>query len=39
MFGFENDSKDIFTRTVELMGDIGLDNATISLMVPYPAPR
>jgi radical SAM superfamily enzyme YgiQ (UPF0313 family) len=36
MFGFEDDTKDIFRRTVEVMGDIGLDNATISVMVPYP---
>jgi len=36
MFGFENDTKDTFRQTVELMGDIGLDNATISVMVPYP---
>jgi len=36
MFGFENDTKDTFSQTVEMMGDIGLDNATISVMVPYP---
>lgn len=36
MFGFDEDDKDIFARTVEMMGEIGLDNATISLMVPYP---
>jgi radical SAM superfamily enzyme YgiQ (UPF0313 family) len=36
MFGFDNDTKDIFARTVDVMGEIGLDNATISLMVPYP---
>ena len=28
--------KDVFARTVDIMGEIGLDNATISLMVPYP---
>lgn len=27
---------DIFQRTVDTFGDIGLDNATISLLVPYP---
>lgn len=36
MFGFDEDDKDIFARTVDVMGQIGLDNATISLTVPYP---
>lgn len=36
MFGFEEDDKDVFARTVDVMGDIGLDNATVSLQVPYP---
>ena len=36
MFGFENDDRDVFARTVDTLGDIGLDNATISLAVPYP---
>lgn len=36
MFGFDHDDRDVFARTVDLMGEIGLDNATISLMVPYP---
>jgi radical SAM superfamily enzyme YgiQ (UPF0313 family) len=36
MFGFDEDDKDVFARTVDRMGEIGLDNATISLMVPYP---
>jgi radical SAM superfamily enzyme YgiQ (UPF0313 family) len=36
MFGFEQDDRDVFARTVEVFGDIGLDNATISLCVPYP---
>lgn len=36
MFGFDEDDKDIFARTVDMMGEIGLDNATISLTVPYP---
>ena len=36
MFGFDGDDKDVFARTVDTLGDIGLDNATISLMVPYP---
>jgi radical SAM superfamily enzyme YgiQ (UPF0313 family) len=36
MFGFDADDKDVFARTVDVMGEVGLDNATISLMVPYP---
>lgn len=36
MFGFDGDDKDTFARTVNVLGEIGLDNATISLMVPYP---
>lgn len=39
MFGFDGDTKDIFARTVDAMGEIGLDNATVSLMVPYPGSR
>jgi radical SAM superfamily enzyme YgiQ (UPF0313 family) len=36
IFGFDGDTRDIFKQTVDVMGDIGLDNATISLLVPYP---
>jgi radical SAM superfamily enzyme YgiQ (UPF0313 family) len=36
MFGFDEDDKDTFARTIDVMGEIGLDNATISLMAPYP---
>jgi radical SAM superfamily enzyme YgiQ (UPF0313 family) len=36
MFGFDHDTRDIFRQTVDVLGEIGLDNATISLMVPYP---
>ena len=36
MFGFDGDDRDTFARTVNVMGEIGLDNATISLVVPYP---
>ncbi|MBV9469282.1 MAG: B12-binding domain-containing radical SAM protein [Abitibacteriaceae bacterium] len=36
IFGFDEEDKDIFARTVDVMGNIGLDNATISLLVPYP---
>jgi radical SAM superfamily enzyme YgiQ (UPF0313 family) len=36
IFGFDEDDRDIFARTVDVLGDIGLDNATVSLLVPYP---
>jgi radical SAM superfamily enzyme YgiQ (UPF0313 family) len=36
IFGFDEDDRDIFSRTVDTLGEIGLDNATISLLVPYP---
>src|SRR5262249_46302411 len=36
IFGFDGDDRDVFARTVDVLGEIGLDNATISLMVPYP---
>jgi radical SAM superfamily enzyme YgiQ (UPF0313 family) len=36
IFGFDQDDRDIFARTVDVLGEIGLDNATISLLVPYP---
>lgn len=36
MFGFDSDTKDVFSQTVDVMSEIGLDNATISLMVPFP---
>ncbi|MBI5304345.1 MAG: B12-binding domain-containing radical SAM protein [Chloroflexi bacterium] len=36
MFGFDGDDRDTFARTVDLLGEIGLDNATISLMAPFP---
>ncbi len=36
MFGFDGDDRDVFARTVDVLGGIGLDNATISLLVPYP---
>src|SRR5579859_2673420 len=36
MFGFDQDDRDVFERTVEVFGEAGLDNATISLCVPYP---
>ncbi|MCL5960454.1 MAG: B12-binding domain-containing radical SAM protein [Chloroflexi bacterium] len=39
MFGFDGDSLDVFERTVEAANKIGIDNATISLVVPFPGAR
>ncbi|HLF02860.1 MAG TPA: radical SAM protein [Anaerolineales bacterium] len=36
IFGFDSDTKDIFSQTVDVMSEVGLDNATISLLVPFP---
>jgi radical SAM superfamily enzyme YgiQ (UPF0313 family) len=36
MFGFDEDDRDVFARTVDVFGEVGLDNATISLCLPYP---
>jgi radical SAM superfamily enzyme YgiQ (UPF0313 family) len=36
MFGFDGDGPDVFERTVEAANEIGIDNATISLVVPFP---
>ena len=36
IFGFDSDDLDTFARTVDTFGEIGLDNATVSLLVPYP---
>ncbi|MBT9582653.1 B12-binding domain-containing radical SAM protein [bacterium] len=36
IFGFEEDDTDVFARTVDTFAQLGLDNATISLLVPYP---
>ena len=36
MFGFDGDDRSIFGRTVDFMDAIGVDNATISLVVPFP---
>jgi radical SAM superfamily enzyme YgiQ (UPF0313 family) len=36
MFGFDADTRDVFAQTVDVLGEIGLDNATISLLAPYP---
>jgi radical SAM superfamily enzyme YgiQ (UPF0313 family) len=36
MFGFDEDRPDVFARTVDVLGGLGLDSATISLVVPYP---
>jgi radical SAM superfamily enzyme YgiQ (UPF0313 family) len=36
IFGLDEDRLDVFARTVDVLGGLGLDNATISLPVPYP---
>jgi radical SAM superfamily enzyme YgiQ (UPF0313 family) len=36
VFGFDNDDRSIFRRTVEFYRDIGIDSATIGILVPYP---
>jgi radical SAM superfamily enzyme YgiQ (UPF0313 family) len=36
MLGFDPDGPDVFERTVEAATRIGIDNATISLVVPFP---
>ena len=39
MLGFDQDGPDVFERTVEAAMQIGVDNATISLVVPFPSTR
>ncbi len=39
MLGFDQDGPDVFERTVEAATQIGIDNATISLVVPFPGTR
>ena len=36
MLGFDGDGPDVFERTVRAADDIGIDSATISLVVPFP---
>lgn len=36
VFGFDHDDKSIFRTTVEFYREIGLDSATISVLVPFP---
>lgn len=36
IFGFDGDDRDVFARTVDHLAHLGLDCATISLLVPYP---
>jgi radical SAM superfamily enzyme YgiQ (UPF0313 family) len=39
MLGFDQDGPDVFERTAEAATRIGIDNATISLVVPFPGTR
>jgi radical SAM superfamily enzyme YgiQ (UPF0313 family) len=36
VFGFDHDDRSIFRRTVEVFREIGIDSATIGILVPYP---
>jgi radical SAM superfamily enzyme YgiQ (UPF0313 family) len=36
VFGFDHDDKSIFRTTVEFYRSIGLDSATISVLIPFP---
>ncbi|MHB0877186.1 MAG: B12-binding domain-containing radical SAM protein [Anaerolineae bacterium] len=36
MFGLDGDGPDVFARTVDAADAIGIDNATISMVVPFP---
>jgi radical SAM superfamily enzyme YgiQ (UPF0313 family) len=39
MLGFDQDGPDVFERTLEAATQIGIDNATVSLVVPFPGTR
>ena len=36
VFGFDHDDRSIFKATVEFYREIGLDSATISVLIPFP---
>lgn len=36
VFGFDHDDKSIFRTTVEFYREVGLDSATISVLIPFP---
>lgn len=36
IFGFDDDDRSIFRRTVDYYREIGIDSATIGILVPYP---
>ncbi|HEC87597.1 MAG TPA: B12-binding domain-containing radical SAM protein [Thermoplasmatales archaeon] len=39
MFGFDNDTPDIFDRTLEFMLSLDLDGISFSILTPYPGTR
>ncbi len=39
MFGFDNDTPDIFDKTLQAMYEWGLDEASFSIVTPYPGTR
>lgn len=36
IFGLDNDTPDIFDKTLQAMNDFGLDEASFSILTPYP---
>jgi radical SAM superfamily enzyme YgiQ (UPF0313 family) len=36
VFGFDHDDRSVFRTSVEFYRDVGLDSATISVLIPYP---
>ncbi len=39
MFGFDNDTMDVFDKTLKFMLDLNLDGVTFSIVTPYPGTR
>ena len=36
ILGLDNDGPDIFEKTIDYLVDIGVDNAAVNLLIPYP---
>jgi len=36
VFGFDNDTPEIFAETLDLLEDTGVENATFNMLTPYP---
>lgn len=39
IFGFDHDTRDVFSQTVERVGELGIDIPRYSLLTPYPGTR